>query len=690
MPPSSLTTNRLLSNDIARAESTTRSAAKTRIRNRLVQKFKGTNKISATPSQLRNRDSNHTSGKTVGGMNKSSLNEHKVLFLDSKSKSEHTGGEVTAVPNPTPDTGFRPTQSQIPGYPPTIATLSASPNPSTPAHQNQTTTFTLLPPLLSLGPSSAHMFSPSRTTTAFPSSFTSLEPTNAAAKISEKNQLSQPHRLSTPIIVLLAVGSGLLLAGLLILIKFCARPARRPRLIPSLPILDDSFADDDRFQAKASKESPIFGGKERLSPRPGSNGLWAWTQYSQPGTEKAQAASINMGDNPYGYGAVSRSPRLQGKMTYSGVNGKAQYHFTGHAHTQSAPIQTPVNSPCQPSMQQVQNTVCRAAKRVSVASMSLYAASPRPSQIDAHVAAGGSGTGTIYTADGHRAIERSKSRASLDRDRGNLVNEGPVSKSNRYPRGAAYDGADVSSPAFLSYTIPQPYAAPSRGGRTRIKSSYYAPGAYPRISDLPSLGSDVDVNSSSRLREREQQSVRKSDSRRDRDTQALTSALGLTSPTTEYTMPSPQPTLYPDDSLSVIDIRRPRKSSVRRAPSNRTKDSAYTNDPSSAPVISTAQDASAALGSLMLLDFSGPDSQQRTVNPKPVGNSTGSSLPRSNSAAKKRSDDKAPSIPLPPPLPSLTQMGLEHVNPQAYADYRSPTYSIYGLYESDRKSGFGS
>lgn len=687
MPPGSLTTNRLSPNGIERTKSTTLSVAGTRIRNRLVQKSQGADWISATPLQVRYRDGNHTSGKTVGAMNKSSSNEHKALILDSKSKNEHTGGEVTTVPNPTPDTGFRPTQSQIPGYPPTIATLSASPSPSTPAHQNQTSmssAFTPLPPLLSLVPSSTHIFPPSRTTTAFPSSFTSLEPTNAAAKISEKNQLSQPHRLSTPIIVLLAVGSGLLLAGLLILIKFCSRPARRPRLIPSLPILDDPFVDDDRFQAKASKESPIFGGKERLSPRPGSNGLWAWTQYSQPGPGKAQAASINMGDNPYGYGAVSRSPRLQGKMTYSGVNGKAQYHFTGHAHTQSAPIQTPVNSPYQPSMQQVQSTLSRAAKRVSVVSMSLYAASPQPSQIGASVAAGGSGTGTTYTADGHRAIERSKFRASLDRDRGNPVNAGPVSKSNRYSRGTAYDGADVSSPAFLSYTIPQPDAAPSRGGRTRIKSSYYAPGTYPRVSDLPSLGSDIDVN-----REREQHSVRKSDSRRDRDTQALTSALGLTSPTTEYTMPSPQPTLYPDDSLSVVDIRRPRKSSVKRAPSNRTRDPAYTNDPSSAPVISTAQDASAALGSLMLLDFCGADSQQRTVNPKPVRNSAGSGLPRSNSGAKKRSDDKAPSIPLPPPLPSLTQMGLEHVNPQAYADYRSPTYSIYGLYESNRKSDFG-
>jgi hypothetical protein len=55
-----------------------------------------------------------------------------------------------------------------------------------------------------------------------------------------------------------------------------------------------------------------------------------------------------------------------------------------------------------------------------------------------------------------------------------------------------------------------------------------------------------------------------------------------------------------------------------------------------------------------------------------------------------RTDDKPPRVPSPPPMPSLTQMGLEHRNPEAYAEYRSPTYSIYGLYESDRKSRAGS
>jgi hypothetical protein len=51
-----------------------------------------------------------------------------------------------------------------------------------------------------------------------------------------------------------------------------------------------------------------------------------------------------------------------------------------------------------------------------------------------------------------------------------------------------------------------------------------------------------------------------------------------------------------------------------------------------------------------------------------------------------RADDKPPRVPSPPPLPSLTQMGLAHANPEAFANYRSPTYSIYGLYEADRKS----
>jgi len=52
---------------------------------------------------------------------------------------------------------------------------------------------------------------------------------------------------------------------------------------------------------------------------------------------------------------------------------------------------------------------------------------------------------------------------------------------------------------------------------------------------------------------------------------------------------------------------------------------------------------------------------------------------------ESRAGDKPPRVPSPPPLPSLAQMALEQHNPVAYAEYRSPTYSIYNLYDDNQR-----
>ncbi|KAF8212144.1 hypothetical protein K438DRAFT_1806044, partial [Mycena galopus ATCC 62051] len=175
---------------------------------------------------------------------------------------------------------------------------------------------------------------------------------------------------------------------------------------------------------------------------------------------------------------------------------------------------------------------------------------------------------------------------------------------------------------------------------------------------------------------------RKSESRSERDTKALVSALGFGSPATVYPS-SPQPTLYPDDSLSVVDAKRAHKPVHKKpAPSNRTSrvfGRAAENNGASPTV-----DATAALGNLMLMDFSGTG--ESTAN---LASASSATLAPRKSVF--RSDDKPPRVPSPPPLPSLSQMALEHTNPEAYANYRSPTYSIYGLYEDgDGKSRAGS
>ncbi|KAJ7109463.1 hypothetical protein C8R44DRAFT_802589 [Mycena epipterygia] len=176
----------------------------------------------------------------------------------------------------------------------------------------------------------------------------------------------------------------------------------------------------------------------------------------------------------------------------------------------------------------------------------------------------------------------------------------------------------------------------------------------------------------------------KSETRTERDTKVLASALGFGSPATVYPS-SPQPTLYPDDSLSVVEAKRPSKRIHKKpAPSNRAS-RVFGNDEHGLLAVSPTLDATAALGNLMLMDFGGAG--QSPVHLELTSASSTTLVPK---RTVSRSDDKPPRVPSPPPLPSLTQMGLEHANPEAYAAYRSPTYSIYGLYEGDRKSRVGS
>jgi hypothetical protein len=104
---------------------------------------------------------------------------------------------------------------------------------------------------------------------------------------------------------------------------------------------------------------------------------------------------------------------------------------------------------------------------------------------------------------------------------------------------------------------------------------------------------------------------------------------------------------------------------------------------------------SAALGSLMMVDFAASKSTASLVNIRPseaaretreAQSQGGQSSSQPKASLKKRVEDRPPRVPSPPPLPSLAQMALAHANPEDYANYHSPTYSIYGLYDGDRKS----
>ncbi|KAJ6623562.1 hypothetical protein B0H10DRAFT_2010511 [Mycena sp. CBHHK59/15] len=363
-------------------------------------------------------------------------------------------------------------------------------------------------------------------------------------------------------------------------------------------------------------------------------------------------------------------------MSYAGRNEKKPYYFMDASHSLGVPnTQTPANSPYHAPIQQVHSALTRVASRLSMASVSMYPTSPASNH--------NYGTVTSFTADGYPVMERANPKV-LHRSRsstlGDRVNKDRAqSRATRYSYGFAYDGAEVMSPQL---TAPSPAipVVPAMPGRTRIKSSYYA---HPRSSAMPpNPSTKAGVRNDNPPLSTSQH--RKSESRTDRDDKGLPPALGFGSPVTVYPS-SPQPTLYPDDSLSVVETR-PTKRTQRKPAPNKRASRVFGGDERELPATSPTLDATTALGSLMLMDFGGTGRES-------VANLDLASASSTTLASKKsvpRSDDKPPRVPSPPPLPSLTQMGLEHANPEAYAEYRSPTYSIYNLYDTDRKSRAGS
>ncbi|KAJ7219363.1 hypothetical protein GGX14DRAFT_21148 [Mycena pura] len=557
--------------------------------------------------------------------------EYLVAKASAKTQTKNepgVGEPWTAVPDPVPDTGDHPGGVKYSSF--TLSTSSVS-SPLTPNHVLPFSTYSTLP-----------LLTPSLASTGVITAIahsTSVAPVTVAENQTNPSTPHLPHRLPLGAVSLIAIAGACLLLVLIVTIKLCMRPTRRPLPVPSRPILADPFPEDDAFQAKL-EDSPVFGGQERLSERPGYSGLWQWTQYSATPATTAISPSTK---------GVTNQPS-HSRNTDAGK--KIHHPFANGAHSVGVRIsEASLNSTYPEPVQQVPSALTRAASRLSVASASLYPGSP-------------SRLVTSFTADGHPVVERANAKV-LRRSKSSTIGERshmerPQSRSTRYSCGFAYDGAEVMSPKLPMQSLIA--TAPITPGRTRIMSSYYA---HSRASAVPHSQS-TEVN----IRQENPHATsldQKSDSHRERD------ALGFGSRAAIYPS-SPQPTLYPDDSLSVVDAKRQAKQNYKTSTSDLRASRVFGRDEHTAT--SLTPDATAALGSLMLMDFGGTKQNARNVDLT------------STSTHKKmanRSDDKPPRVPSPPPLPSLTQMGLEQVNPEAYAEYRSPTYSIYNLYE-DRKS----
>ena len=618
--------------------------------------------------------STHTT-KPKHAVSSSNLEVKKPTLAKEKSTSTGTGEiAASAVPVPAPDTGSGPLAIHS-GILPVVPTSTPTTLTITPS-----TSATYLPTSspVPVGASSSVSRAtglPSDTSRALGAGQTSRSGDNT----------KHPPVLA---IVLLTLGVAALLIGGIAFWRMRRRPRKRSCPTPSLPILQDPFSDQP---FKADDES-LFGGKERTSAvaRPNSNGLYPWVQYTpKPSETQTTLSAKGLAPNPPPLGPLPSPPRalLHDKYNHSGA--ATPIH-----------IPLPIKETPFPPAQRAQAAITRSTNRVSSVSMSIYPMSPQSSHANAGIGLAISTT-SPYTADGTPVLERKTSKERLFKAR----------QSYRHSLAATeyteiYGGSQVLSPVPPSSApiASTPIKSALRkstsvhaSGRARVKPGY-TPGN--TNTALRASSTVAGIASLSRANNRVSMTVTgdalhyvlppvatpaKSDVHRERDTRALASALGLATPTPE----SPAPTLTPDDSITLAGDRNRRRS--RLGPSAGTT---HRRAPSEA-VVSPMMETNARLGNLLLEDYANLPSLPSSRSAGAAASdglvaSTSKSrvVPRKhvNANAHARVDDRPPRVPSPPPLPSLAQMALEHTNAQEYADYRSPTYSIYGLYEAERKS----
>lgn len=577
---------------------------------------------------------------------------HNVVLPDRKSPTKQPA-EIATIPTPIPDAGPVTFGLIAPGSPLLGAIRDTStfgliipptPPPSIPLSIIPPGSFSALPPLQSpiQSVTSAILID----TDLRLSSTSSASETNLpkSPNVNPQTTASKTHSVNLAVIILLTVGSALLLLGSCILIKICTRTRHKVFPKPSLPIFEDADPEADFFE---TNESPIFGGKERLSPMPEPNGAGGpWIQYPHA------------------------------RLTLA----SAQRNSSGRPHTSSHPIypdlgHIPADTSSEPPLV-VPATNLHTLSRQSMGAASTY--SPRScaniAQAITH--------DRLTTANGDEILTQSRSRtpkrrSQLVRDEKQRHRESATSTI-----GLAYDGDFIGSPSIIEYTPVDTPVIGHHEGRERVKSRYFATGSYPIVSNTHgtaySIATATRVNVGQRNSfSKDKFTLQNSNSNWHRDTQALTYALGLATPETNFLGLSPQPTLYPEDSMSVVDIKK--RNTSDRKPLESVPD---------IPVI-VPDDEMPRNSGLMNMDFR---VSQMTLSELTVEDGRLSSMERSQRAqsANTRSPcsaGKPPRVPSPQPLPSLSQMALAQHNPEAYANYRSPTYSLYGLYESpDRKS----
>jgi len=532
--------------------------------------------------------------------------------------------EASALPVPIPDYGhalaYEPSSLVIKaGFLPSLNPTSVSPDLSqaTLVNSNEPTSPT------------ADTLVPSASTEALEPSYYPPDHTHHVQKSS--------HTLVA--IIMSVLGGSFLLVAFVVAARIRFRRNRRRYLrTPSLPIPQDTFPDPP------AEESPIFGGKERFSTGTTGKEKWTWTQYR------------------------SKSPLREPEKDPFSDSFAKPHQSSNTLHPNEPSVKKP--GFLQRSLSHISALSAYSTARSDVAGLVANASAP---------AFASTTTITDPVTANPRSNKSEGARASLRQSRDNqairiTVRDWDASSADEY----IYDG--VGDIPTVATHLPVPALNPSSTqavGRERVRAPYPV-GSCPSISvSMNSIAASnmTPSNTTTAINANPFDdyspyvagpSTSTTAIRQERDTKALTVALGLESPKLE-----PQ---------TRTASGRARTSVLRRSHTLAHHTSFVSvAESSSSPCPS---DDGIRLGKFMLRDYrrsslSLPRDQAPPL-PPPVAPLNLRSHGNSTLHKVAVADDKPPRVPSPPALPSLAQMAMSQA--VDYETYRSPTYSLYDVY----------